>query len=82
MILLRDYSSNDNSESTTMKNLFAILRDGLVVCFFIATDGTMSLQITNSKSETIEINSVGVVFMFSSEICAQEELHKNATGTK
>lgn len=72
MILLRGYGPNDNSKSPTTKSVFAILRDGLVVCFFIATDGTMRLQITNSESKTIEINSMGVILMFSADLYTQE----------
>jgi len=82
MILLRGYGPNDNSESPTVKSVFAILRDGLVICFFIAADGTLSLQITNSENKTIEINSTGVILMFPSDIFAQKESIENTTGIK
>nr|XP_024388406.1 uncharacterized protein LOC112288459 isoform X1 [Physcomitrium patens] len=73
MILLRSYGENDNSQCAMDKNVIAILRDGIVVCFFIAKDGTMTMQITNPASETIEINSTGVVLMYSSKLHSQVE---------
>jgi hypothetical protein len=80
MILLRGYGPNDNSESPIFKCIIAILRDGLVVCFFLAPDGTMNLQITNAENKTIEINSMGVILMFPSEMYAQEEPDESTRG--
>lgn len=80
MIFLRGYGPNDNSESPTIKSVFSILRDGLVVCFFIGEDGIMSMQMTNLASETIEINSIGIVLMFSSQHHAKSELEENEAG--
>lgn len=80
MIFLRGYGPNDNSDSPTIKSVFAILRDGLVVCFFIAPDGTMSMQMTNLASKTIEINSMGIVFMYSSQLHRKPEPEENKTG--
>ena len=60
--------------------MLAWLRDGILVCFFIAADGTMSMQVTTPASQTIEITSKGTVLMFSSELHMRKEVMVEATG--
>ncbi|KAG0578642.1 hypothetical protein KC19_4G038600 [Ceratodon purpureus] len=80
MLFLRGYGPNDNSESPVFKSVYAILRDGLVVCFFIDEAGTMNMQITSLASQTIEINSKGIVLMFSSQLHAKPDPEENEAG--
>lgn len=80
MVLLRGYSPGDNSDSHVIKSVIACMRDGVVACFFIAPDGTMSMQVTTVASETFEMNSKGAVLMFSSEIHLKKEVVEESTG--
>lgn len=81
-MLLRGYGPNDSSESHIVKSVLAWLRDGILVCFFIAADGTMSMQVTTPASQTIEVTSKGTILMFSSELHMRKEAIAEATGKK
>lgn len=82
MLLLRAYGPDDSSASPTVKSVYACLRDGLVVSFFIAEDGTMTMQVTNPESQTIEITSKGIVRMFASHLHAKAEENEDSPGRK
>ena len=82
MILLRAYGPDDNSESPRIKSVYACLKDGLVVCFFIDDDGTMSMQVTNPSNQTIEVTSVGIIRMYASHLHAKVEEKEDQTGKK
>jgi len=82
MILLRAYGPDDSSESPSVKGVYACLRDGLVVSFFIAEEGTMTMQVTNPESQTIEITSKGIVRMFASHLHAKAEENQHSAGRK
>lgn len=80
--MLRAYGPDDNSESPRVKSVYACLRDGLVVCFFIADDGTMTMQVTNPENQTIEITSMGIVRMFGSHLYAKANENEKPAGEK
>jgi hypothetical protein len=82
MVLLRAYGPDDNSESPRTKRVYACLKDGLVVCFFIADDGMMTMQITTPENQTIEITSTGIVRMFASHLHAKIEENKDSKRKK
>ena len=82
MVLLRGYGPGHKSESAAaVKSVIACMRDGVVACFFIAPDGTISMQVTTVASDTFEINSNGAVLMFSSELHLKKEEVEKPTGT-
>ncbi|KAG6555737.1 hypothetical protein Mapa_002976 [Marchantia paleacea] len=50
----------------------AFLVDGVIVCFFFAKEGTLSLQVNNPSGRTFELTSSGVVVFLPVEKVADE----------
>ncbi|KAH8944050.1 hypothetical protein BDL97_13G088400 [Sphagnum fallax] len=77
MIMMRGVMNNNHDNKPNVgdmeKSIVASLRDGVVVCFFLAKDGSMSVQVTTVASQTFELTSTGAVLMFPSKIHAKQK---------
>lgn len=52
-----------------------------MVSLFMAEDETMTMQVTNPESQTIEVTSKGIVRMFASHLHAKEEGKEEPAGS-
>ncbi len=84
MIMMRGVMNNNHDNKPNVgdmeKSIVASLRDGVVVCFFLAKDGSMSVQVTTVASQTFELTSTGAVLMFPSKIHAKQK-QSNSTSS-
>ncbi len=84
MIMMRGFMNNNHDNKPNVggmeKSIVASLRDGVVVCFFLAKDGSMSVQVTTVASQTFELTSTGTVLMFPSKIHAKQK-QSNSTSS-
>ncbi len=84
MIMMRGVMNNNHDNKPNVgdmeKSIVASLRDGVVVCFFLAKDGSMSVQVTTIASQTFELTSTGAVLMFPSKIHAKQK-QSNSTSS-
>lgn len=65
------FTSGDSS-SEKQRTVMASLVDGVIVCFFFAKDGTLSLQVNNPSGRTFELTSSGVVVFLPVDKVADE----------